>query len=82
MGGCSVPGCNSSTRKGYKLYQFPRDPLRRQTWIDMSNCPNWNPGVPTNATINSLRFWLKLIDDKQMQVSLRSFQQLPFFRSL
>ncbi|KYN04636.1 hypothetical protein ALC62_04508, partial [Cyphomyrmex costatus] len=32
MTGCSVPDCNNSTKKGYIIKVFPRNPEKRAKW--------------------------------------------------
>lgn len=34
MPGCSAGYCTNSSAKGFKLYQIPTDPQRRQKWIE------------------------------------------------
>jgi len=46
MTGCSAPDCNNSSKKGYRMKIFPRNPEQRAKWVANVGRQNWNP---TNA---------------------------------
>ncbi|XP_025073557.1 THAP domain-containing protein 2-like isoform X2 [Pogonomyrmex barbatus] len=43
MGGCSAPNCNNSSKKGYTMKVFPRDPERRAKWAANVGRQYWKP---------------------------------------
>ena len=60
---CSAPGCRSCTaregRQGVKFFRFPKEPDKRQVWIDRIGRTNkdgspWTP--PGNARLCSMHF--------------------------
>ncbi|GAB6029307.1 hypothetical protein CHUAL_005072 [Chamberlinius hualienensis] len=58
---CASPDCNNSTNKGYRLFAFPRDPIKREKW--RQNCgrgDDWKPSK--NHKICELHF-----DDNQYE---------------
>merc|ERR1719336_2833123 len=44
---CAVPGCSNSSRKGFKLYQLPKNPARRKEWHVKAKRDKWTP-TPTS----------------------------------
>ena len=56
---CVVPGCKSgygSSRlpDGVRSHVFPKDPVKRATWVEAIPRKNWKPGQ--SAIICSLHF--------------------------
>lgn len=43
MTGCCVPGCNNSTRKGFRCFSFPADKERRRKWEIQVKRDKWTP---------------------------------------
>ncbi|XP_031350580.1 THAP domain-containing protein 2-like [Photinus pyralis] len=46
MGGCAAEGCSNSAKKGFLMKRFPRDPKRKQEWMEWiikMKKGNWQP---------------------------------------
>ncbi|XP_024891736.1 THAP domain-containing protein 10-like, partial [Temnothorax curvispinosus] len=54
MGGCAAPFCNNSSRKGYIMKVFPRDPQRRALWE--RNVPRENWTATNNSCLCEMHF--------------------------
>ncbi|XP_071565386.1 uncharacterized protein [Temnothorax nylanderi] len=54
MGGCAAPFCNNSSKKGYHMKVFPRDPQRRALWE--RNVPRENWTATNNSSLCEMHF--------------------------
>ncbi|XP_071633680.1 uncharacterized protein [Temnothorax longispinosus] len=67
MGGCAAPFCNNSSRKGYIMKVFPRDPQRRALWE--RNVPRENWTATNNSCLCEMHFapemWERRRDGKR-----------------
>lgn len=43
MTGCAAMNCTNSSEKGFKLFSFPSDKVRREKWIHNMSRKNWSP---------------------------------------
>ncbi|XP_046402051.1 uncharacterized protein LOC124168014 isoform X2 [Ischnura elegans] len=44
MVGCSAINCSNRSDQGFKTFRIPRDPVRRQAWINFIGREGWIPG--------------------------------------
>lgn len=54
MTGCCVPGCSGSSKKGQRLFRFPRDSGRRKAWECQVKRDGWRPN--DNSKVCELHF--------------------------
>ncbi|KAJ8912419.1 hypothetical protein NQ315_006085, partial [Exocentrus adspersus] len=47
MPGCAAVNCTNSSKKGFLMKTFPRDPVRRKQWLIKTRRDNW---IPTNTS--------------------------------
>lgn len=48
MPGCAAVGCTNSSKKGFLMKRFPKDPQRRKVWAENVRRENW---IPTDYSV-------------------------------
>lgn len=72
MPGCSAVDCANSTANGFKLYRFPKDPLRRKEWAVKVKRDKWVPNDNSKlceAHFDEEQFHMKVGGSKKLKAT-------------
>nr|XP_054930701.1 uncharacterized protein LOC126538358 [Dermacentor andersoni] len=66
MPGCCVPQCTNHSRKGWRMFQFPRDPKRRLLWTVKTKRDKWQP-TNTSCMCSVSKTFLRMPKDSHVR---------------